>query len=57
MSRIVGKLLESGLVERGREGIRVADANLLLDSWHEVRLLWRREHCLSSSRKIGVPGA
>ena len=35
VSRIVGKLLESGLVERGREGIRVTDANLLLDSWQE----------------------
>ena len=35
VSRIVGKLLESGLVERSREGIRVADANLLLDSWRE----------------------
>ena len=35
VSRIVGKLLESGLVERGRDGIRVTDANLLLDSWQE----------------------
>ena len=35
VSRIVGKLLEAGLVERGRIGIRVADANLLLDSWQE----------------------
>ena len=35
VSRIVGKLLECGLVERGMEGIRVADANLLLDSWQE----------------------
>ena len=35
VSRIVGKLLEAGLVERGRNGIRVADANLLLDSWQE----------------------
>ena len=35
VSRIVGKLLESGLVERGRDGIRVADADLLLDSWCE----------------------
>ena len=35
VSRIVGKLLEAGLVERGRDGIHVADANLLLDSWQE----------------------
>lgn len=35
VSRIVGKLLESGLVERGRDGIRVTDADLLLDSWCE----------------------
>ena len=35
VSRIVGKLLEIGLVERGRDGIRVTDANLLLDSWQE----------------------
>ena len=35
VSRIVGKLLEVGLVERGRDGIRVADAELLLDSWCE----------------------
>ena len=28
VSRIVGKLLEAGLVERGRDGIRVADADL-----------------------------
>ena len=34
-SRIVGKLLESGLVERGRDGIRLPDAGLLLDSWCE----------------------
>ena len=35
VSRIVGKLLESGLVERRSDGIRVADAELLLDSWCE----------------------
>ena len=35
VSRIVGKLLESGLVERGRDGISVTDADLLLDSWCE----------------------
>ena len=35
VSRIVGKLLEARLVERGKDGIRVADANLLLDSWQE----------------------
>ena len=35
VSRIAGKLLEAGLIERGRDGISVADANLLLDSWRE----------------------
>ena len=35
VSRIVGKLLEAGLVERRSDGIRVADADLLLDSWCE----------------------
>ena len=35
VSRIIGKLLESGLVERHSNGIRVADADLLLDSWCE----------------------
>ena len=34
-SRIVGKLLETGLVERGGEGISVVDANALLDAWRE----------------------
>ena len=34
-SRIVGKLLETGLVERGGEGIRVVDADVLLDAWQE----------------------
>ena len=32
-SRIVGKLLETGLVERRKEGIMVVDADLLLDAW------------------------
>ena len=35
VSRIVGKLLEAGFVERRRGGICVADAGLLLDSWRE----------------------
>ena len=34
-SRIVGKLLESGLVERAEDGIRVVDAGALLDAWQE----------------------
>ena len=34
-SRIVGKLLETRLVERGGEGISVVDANALLDAWQE----------------------
>ena len=34
-SRIVGKLLETGLVERGEDGISVADANALLDAWRD----------------------
>lgn len=34
-SRIVGKLLKLGLVERGEEGISVPDADALLDAWLE----------------------
>ena len=34
-SRIVGKLLEAGLVHRGEGGIRVTDANVLLAAWRE----------------------
>ena len=34
-SRIVGKLLEAGLVSRGDDGISVADANALLGAWRE----------------------
>ena len=34
-SHIVGKLLESRLVERGGEGISVVDAYALLDAWRE----------------------
>ena len=34
-SRIVGKLLETRLVERGGEGISVVDADALIDAWHE----------------------
>ena len=35
VSRIVGKLVDTGLVERVDEGIRVVDADLLLDAWRE----------------------
>ena len=35
VSRIVGKLADTGLVERGDDGIRVVDADLLLDAWRE----------------------
>ncbi len=35
-SRIVGKLMEAGLVERSEDGIRVTDAETLLDAWREV---------------------
>ena len=35
-SRIVGKLLEAGLVERGEDGIRVTDPGTLLDAWREA---------------------
>ena len=34
-SRIVGKLLEAGLVNRGEDGIRVTDPNALLAAWRE----------------------
>ena len=34
-SRIVGKLLATGLVERGEDGIRVTDRGTLLDAWRE----------------------
>lgn len=34
-SRIVGKLLEAGLVERESAGIRAADPGTLLDAWRE----------------------
>ena len=35
-SRVVGKLLEAGLVERGEDGIRVTDPGTLLDAWREA---------------------
>ena len=35
VSRIVGKLVDTDLVERGEEGIKVVDADLLLDAWRE----------------------
>ncbi len=34
-SRIVGKLLETGLVNRGEDGVRVTDSNALLAAWRE----------------------
>ena len=34
-SRIVGKLLEAGLVNRGEGGISVTDSNALLDAWRD----------------------
>ena len=34
-SRVVGKLLEAGLVERESDGIRAADPGTLLDAWRE----------------------
>ena len=35
VSRIVGKLADTGLVHRGDGGISVPDPGLLLDAWHE----------------------
>ena len=35
VSRVVGKLADTGLVERGADGIRVVDADLLRDAWRE----------------------
>ena len=35
VSRVVGKLLETGLVERRADGIRVTDANSLLAAWRD----------------------
>ncbi len=34
-SRVIGKLLEAGLVQRGDDGIRVTDRGTLLDAWRE----------------------
>ena len=34
-SRIVGKLLDNGLVERTKHGIRASDPDALLDAWRE----------------------
>ena len=34
-SRVVGKLLETGLVERGQDGIGVTDPDALLDAWRD----------------------
>lgn len=34
-SRIVGKLVEAGLVERGKDGVRVTDSNALLAAWRD----------------------
>ena len=35
VSRIVGKLADTGLVQRSDDGIRAVDADLLLDAWRE----------------------
>ena len=35
VSRVVGKLLEAGLVKRNSDGIRAADPGALLDAWRE----------------------
>lgn len=35
-SRVVRKLIKNQLVAREREGIRIRDADRLLDAWHEV---------------------
>ena len=35
VSRVVGKLVDMGLVVRNRDGIRVADAGRLLDAWRD----------------------
>ena len=35
VSRVVGKLLEAGLVDRGESGIRVDDLGMLIDAWRE----------------------
>ena len=35
VSRVVGRLLEMGLVERNHRGIQVPDANRLLDAWRD----------------------
>ena len=35
VSRVVKKLVEMDLVERDERGIRVTDANRLLDAWHD----------------------
>ena len=43
VSRIVRKLLETGLVERLEDGIQVADAGRLLDAWREEYRFSRHE--------------
>lgn len=35
VSRVVGKLIEMGLVQRGAQGIKVTDADRLLDVWRD----------------------
>ena len=35
-SRVIGKLLESRLIARERDGLRVNNADRLLDAWHEA---------------------
>ena len=52
-SRIVRKLSEAGLVERGEDGIRVVDANVLLDAWQED-YRFDRHHVIRG--RIPAPG-
>ena len=41
VSRIVGRLIEMGLVERGAKGIRVTNAERLLDAWRDEYRFYR----------------
>ena len=52
-SRIVGKLLETRLVKRGGGGIRVVDADVLLDAWQED-YRFDRHHVIRG--RIPAPG-
>ena len=54
-SRIVAKLLETGLVERGEDGISVADPQALLDAWRED-YRFDRHHVISGHISEGGGG-